>query len=99
LVFSAEFEIFPEVKSTDLTGSTVIKPVCEINEDDINNTIEKIREQRVAWKDKEGAAEEGDKITMDFNGKLDGEPFEGGSAEKFDLVLGKGGFIADFEKA
>lgn len=98
LVFSAEFEVYPEVKSTDLTGATVVKPVCEITEADVDKTIEKIREQRVAWKDKEGASAEGDKITMDFTGKLDGVEFEGGSAEKFDLVLGKGGFIADFEK-
>ena len=98
ITFSAEFEVYPEVKNTDIEGMKIVKPVCEITEADITGTIDKIREQKVEWVESKSASVDGDQLILDFIGKVDGEPFEGGSAEKFNLVLGKGGFIPDFEK-
>ena len=95
--YTATFEVFPEVSRTDLSGLSVERQVCEVSEDDINETIETIRKQRLIWNTAETAAEEGDRVTIDFSGSLNGESFEGGEANDYPVVIGEGMLLKDFE--
>ena len=97
--YTATFEVFPEVMRTDLTGLSIERQVCEVSEDDVNDTIETIRKQRLIWNAVESAAEEGDRVTIDFKGTLNGELFEGGEAKDYPVVIGEGMLLKDFEAA
>ena len=99
LEFVAEFDVFPEILKTNLEGETITNPVCSIGDDNIQNTIDSLRQRQVKWEETEDASADGDKVTIDFVGKIDGEVFEGGEATDFDLVLGSGSMLPDFEAA
>ena len=95
--YKATFEVFPEVTLTDFTAITLEKPVCEINESDIDGMLETIRKQHITWQPVERAAKAEDKVTIDFTGTVDGETFEGGSGTDMTVEIGKGRLIAGFE--
>jgi trigger factor len=105
--FTATFEVFPEVEIGDLASIEVKRPVAELTEADVDDMIERLREQRRRFEAREGrAAEEGDQLRLDFRGFLadeegafadDAEPFEGGSAEGAEIVIGSGRMIPGFE--
>ena len=97
LGYTAIFEVLPEVKVGDLAGQSLTKPVAEVTEADIDDMIEKLRKQRTVWNDVERGAGDGDTVHMDFKGMVDGEVFEGGSAENVPLILGSGSMIEGFE--
>ncbi|MGB0895347.1 MAG: trigger factor [Parashewanella sp.] len=96
-VFVATFEVYPEVELKNLDSITVEKPIAEVNEDDVNNMIETLRKQHATYEVVERAAENDDKVKMNFLGTVDGEEFEGGKAEDFELQLGSGRMIPGFE--
>ncbi|MEF2072370.1 trigger factor [Consotaella aegiceratis] len=95
--FTLSYEALPtfELKETD--GIAVERPVVEIPDEEVEEQVKRIAENARTYEPKEGPAEEGDRVTMDFVGKIDGEPFEGGAAENSNLVLGSGQFIPGFE--
>ena len=95
--FSVTYEVFPEFELTELSGKAVDKELAEIQEKDIDTTIERMRDQHATWSIVDRAAKNGDKIVMDFTGRVDGELFEGGAAENFELTLGSGQMIPGFE--
>lgn len=95
--YTATFEVFPEVPKTDLSGLSIERQTCEVTDDDVNDTIETIRKQRLIWNPVESDAQEGDRVTIDFKGTLEGEPFEGGQAEDYAVVIGQGMLLKDFE--
>ena len=99
--FEALFEVFPEVKLGDLASAEVQKVSVEVGEDAIDRTLEILRKQRrsFAQRAKDAAAEDGDRVTVDFAGKIDGEPFEGGKAEDFAFVIAEGQMPKEFEDA
>ena len=97
LEYTAVFEVYPEFEPAPCSDLEIEKPVTEISDQDVDDTIQSIREQRIRWKEKKGAAEDGDQLVLDFVGSIDGEPFEGGKAEDFKLVLGAGRMIEGFE--
>ncbi len=97
LQYTAVFEVYPEFELAPCSEIKIEKPVTEISQQDIDDTIESIRKQRIRWEEKQGPAADGDQIVMDFTGTIDDEPFEGGKAEDFQLVLGAGRMIAGFE--
>jgi len=97
LGYTATFEIMPEVKVADLSDQSVTRPVAEVLESDIDAMVEKLRTQRTTWNDVDRGANDGDTVYMDFKGMIDGEAFEGGSAENTPLVLGSGSMIEGFE--
>ncbi|MDR9497728.1 MAG: trigger factor [Hydrogenovibrio sp.] len=99
IVYTARFEVFPEVTLPDFAKLKVEKIASEITDKDVDKMIDKLREQQAAWKPANGnkKAREGDQVIMDFVGKKDGEPFEGGSAEDVPLELGSGRMIPGFE--
>jgi trigger factor len=101
LAFDAVFEVYPEVKIADLTGVEVEKFTAEVSDAAIDKTIEILRKQRRTFNQRamDAAAQDGDRVTCDFEGKIDGEPFAGGKAEDFQFLLGEGQMLKEFEDA
>jgi trigger factor len=97
LEYKANIEVFPEIELKSLDQITVSKPVVEIVESDVDEMIEKVREQHGEWSEKGDAAAKGDQLTMDFVGTIEGEAFEGGTAEDFDILIGSGQLVPGFE--
>ncbi|RMG35465.1 MAG: trigger factor [Gammaproteobacteria bacterium] len=97
LSYTATFQVMPEVELADLAGKEVTRPVAEVTDADVDEMIEKLRSQRQTWEPVERAAQDGDRVIIDFKGYVDGEAFDGGSAEDVPLVLGSGSMIEGFE--
>ena len=87
----------PEVELGKYTGYELGKDAAEVNEDEVNASIEALRKQNATVAPKDGQAEKGDIVVMDFEGFVDGVPFDGGKAENHELELGSGQFIPGFE--
>jgi trigger factor len=98
LTYTAVFEVYPEVELKGLDKIKVTEPVAEVAEGDIDTMVDNLRKQRADWKAVSRKAADGDQVTIDFTGTLKGEVFEGGSAENFNVVLGDGAMLPDFEK-
>lgn len=97
-VYSVEFEVFPEIELKDLESIEVVKPIVTVKDEDVDNMLETLCKQQAEWKDKEGEVAAEDRVTVDFNGSIDGEEFEGGKAEDFVLAMGQGRMIPGFEE-
>jgi trigger factor len=97
--FSATFEIYPEVKVGDLGAATVERPQVTVDDAAVDKTIEILRKQRTRYEPAERAARDGDRLTVDFNGTIDGAEFPGGKAENFVFTLGEGRMLPEFEAA
>jgi trigger factor len=99
--FDAVFEVFPEVKLGDMSGAEVVKLSAEVSDAAIDKTIDILRKQRrtFAQRPMESAAQDGDRVTIDFEGKIDGETFPGGKAEAFQFLVGEGQMLKEFEDA
>lgn len=95
--FTATFEIYPEVAVGDLSSALIEKPVVEVGESEIDKTIEVLRKQRAVFEVVNRAAADGDQVKMDYQGSIDGEPFEGGSAQGSVVQLGEGRLLPAFE--
>lgn len=95
--FVATFEVYPEIQVQGLDKISVVRPNAEIQDADVDNMIERLREQRAQFEEVDRACETGDQVNIDFLGTKDGEAFEGGTAEGQDLVLGSGSMIPGFE--
>jgi len=101
LAFDATFEVYPDVQIGDLATAEVEKVQAEVTEAAIDKTLDILRKQRRTFAQRaaaEGAAEE-DRVTIDFEGKIDGEPFQGGKAEAFQFIIGEGQMLEQFDKA
>jgi len=98
LSYTAIFEVYPEFDLKGLNNIKIEQPEAEVADTDIDTMIENLRKQRADWSAVERKAADGDQVTLDFDGTLKGEVFEGGSAKDFKLVLGDGSMLADFEK-
>lgn len=99
--FDATFEVYPEVKLGDLAAAEVQRVRCEVDDAAIDRTIGILRKQRRSFAQRpaaEGAAES-DRVTIDFEGKIDGEAFAGGKAEGFAFIIGEGQMLEQFDKA
>jgi trigger factor len=98
LTYTAVFEVYPEFELKGLAKIKVQQPETTIQDADIDTMMENLRKQRASWSAVERKAADGDQVTLDFTGTLKGEPFEGGTAEAFPVVLGEGAMLPDFEK-
>ena len=96
---SATFEVYPEVVIGDLSGEGVTRTVFNLDDSDVEETIQTLRKQRVEYKAVDRAAQNEDQVRIDFSGVLDGKLFEGGAAKDFAVVLGAGRMLPDFENA
>tara|TARA_R110001592_G_scaffold33091_1_gene115152 strand:+ start:225 stop:1532 length:1308 start_codon:yes stop_codon:yes gene_type:complete len=97
LKFEATFEVYPEVELKDLEKITVEHPDVEVTDTDLDEMFETLQKQHQTWKENKRKTKKGDKLTLDFTGRIDGEEFEGGKAEAFELELGAGRMIPGFE--
>lgn len=97
VVFTATFEVYPEVELKGLENIKVEKPVVEISEKDVDNMVEVLRKQQATWAESTEAAKAEDRVTIDFVGSIDGVEFDGGKASDFVLAMGQGRMIPGFE--
>jgi len=98
LAFTMRYEVLPEIVVGDVASIAVEEPFVEVSDEEVDAEVKRLADSMRPFEAKEGAAADGDKVTIDFVGKLDGEPFENGSAEGADLVLGSNQFIPGFEE-
>ncbi len=99
LEFSATFEIYPEVKLGDVSAKPIERPQVAVSDAEVDKTIEILRKQRARFVAARRAAQDGDRLIVDFDGTIAGQPFEGGKADDFALVLGQGRMLPEFETA
>ena len=101
IAFDAIFEVFPEVKIGNLTEVEVERVSAEVTDEAIDKTLDILRKQRrtFAQRAKDAPAQDGDRVTVDFEGKIDGEAFAGGKAEDFQFLVGEGQMLKEFEDA
>ena len=101
LAFDATFEVYPEVALADLSQLEVERVSSEVTEAAIDRTVDILRKQRRTFAQRPAAdgAEETDRVTIDFEGKIDGEPFSGGKADAFQFIIGEGQMLEQFDKA
>jgi trigger factor len=98
LAYTLSFEVLPKFELMDFSKVALEKPVAEVTEADIDQSIDRVRASKLRYPPKDGAAETGDRLIIDFTGSIDGKPFEGGSTEDAPIVLGGGNFIPGFEE-
>lgn len=100
LAFSMSYEILPPIELVDFSKLNLVRLVADVEDSAVDDALKQIAERNVSYTaDPAGVAANQDKVKIDFVGKIDGEVFEGGSAEGVDLVLGQGSFIPGFEDA
>jgi trigger factor len=101
MAFDATFEVYPEVKLGDLAAAQIERVTAEVTDEAIDRTVEILRKQRRTFAQRPAAegAEEADRVTIDFEGKIDGEPFQGGKAAAFQFIIGEGQMLEQFDKA
>ncbi|HOL65111.1 MAG TPA: trigger factor [Accumulibacter sp.] len=97
--FTAVFEVFPELELGDFSDVTIERPLLTVSAAEVDGTIEVLRKQRVRYEVVDRPAANGDQVCIDFVGKKDGEPFQGGQGQDYRFVLGEGRMLADFEAA
>jgi len=96
--YTATVEVYPEIELQGLDTLSIERPVVEIQDTDVELIIENMRHQKSTWESATRKARVGDRVTIDFVGKIDGEEFAGGKAESTPVVLGEGRMLPDFEK-
>ncbi len=97
--FRATFEIYPEIGAIDCAGLSVQRAVCPVGPAEVEKTLDVMRRQRGSFVPADRAARDGDRVTVDFRGTIDGAAFEGGSATAFPFELGRGRMLPEFETA
>jgi trigger factor len=98
LSFHMRYEVLPEITVGDVASIAIEQPFVEVTDEEVDGELTRLAESMRPFEAKDGPAADGDKVTIDFVGKLDGEAFENGSAEDADLVLGSNQFIPGFEE-
>ena len=98
LRYTATFEVLPQIELKDLGAIQLIRPTASVGEADIDAMIASLRQQRPDWMEVTRGCKDGDRITIDFEGRIGGEAFEGGKSENLVIVLGAGRLLPDFEQ-
>src|SRR5690606_34524106 len=86
--FSLSYEVIPPIELKDPTGIKVTRPVYDVPEEEVEEQVRRVADSVRTYEPKDGKAENGDKVTIDYVGRIDGEPFEGGTAEDSEVVIG-----------
>ncbi len=95
--FSMSYEVIPNIEVKEIGSIKLTRPIVDIGEDEVEEQVQRVAESARSYETKDGKAESGDRVTMDYVGKIDGEAFEGGADTDANLVLGSGTFIPGFE--
>jgi trigger factor len=98
LRYTATFEVYPRIELRDLKSIRLTRPTASVTDGDVDTMIESLRQQRPNWTDVDRGCQDGDRITIDFEGRIGGEPFDGGKSENVVAVLGSGRLLPDFEQ-
>lgn len=98
LEYTAVFEVYPDLTDLRLSGLKVERKQCQISDEDVDRTLDSLARQHSTWNRVERAAQKGDRVTVDYEGKIDGEVFEGGSGKGMPVVIGFGSLIPGFEE-
>ena len=98
LEYTMSFEVLPKIELADLKSIALEKEVAEPAGEDVQKQIERLMQANAPYEAKDGPAEPGDRLTIDFKGSIGGEPFEGGTGEDAFVVIGSGRFIPGFEE-
>lgn len=96
--FSLDYEVLPPIEEKDLSSLKISRLVYDVPEEEVTEQVERVADSARSYEPKKGKAANGDRVTFDYLGKIDGEAFEGGAAEDSDLVLGSNQFIPGFEE-
>lgn len=99
LNFTATFEVYPTIALGDVSGQSVERPALAVTDAEVDQTLEVLRKQRVAYKEVQRAAQTDDRIVIDFVGRKDGVEFSGGKADNHAMTVGAGAMLPDFETA
>jgi trigger factor len=99
LKYRAIFEVFPEIELKGVEGLAVVRPAAEVTEADVDAMVQNLREQRPRFESVDRESREGDRVTMDFEGEIDGQAFEGSKGDDVAVLLGGGRMLKDFEAA
>lgn len=97
VTLTVAYELLPDVPEVDFSAIELEKMVVEVEDSAVNDALDRLAADAVSYETAEKSAEEKDQVVIDFLGKMDGEPFDGGAAEDFPLVLGSGQFVPGFE--
>jgi trigger factor len=97
--FSAVFEVYPEVKLGDLSSVKITRPLAQVTPADVDNTLDILRKQQMRYENVSRPATQGDRVIVDFTGRIDGVEFPGGKAHDFAITLGEGRMLPEFETA
>ena len=95
--YTATFEVYPEIEKLELESIEIEKPRVEITDGDFDAMLQKLREQRKTWKETKAAAKTGYQVMVDFEGRIDGELFEGGAGKDMAIEIGAGQMLPEFE--
>lgn len=98
LEYTATFEVYPDLSDLTLAGLEIERTLCEISDEDVDTTLESLRRQRMEWNKIDDEAKEGNRVTLDFAGSVDGEPFAGGEGKAMPVVIGSGSLVPGFEE-
>ena len=96
--YRATFEVYPDITLNPTEAISVERPKIEVSDSDVDEMVAKIRDQQADWQEVERKSVAGDRVVIDFFGKVDGEPFEGGEGKEVPVVVGEGHVIEDFDK-
>ncbi|MBI5277260.1 MAG: trigger factor [Burkholderiales bacterium] len=101
VAFDAVFEVYPEVKIGELEGAEIERLSADVTDEAIDKTVDILRKQRRTYqlRKQDEPAQDGDRVTVDFEGKIDGETFQGGKADDFQFTVGEGQMLKEFEDA
>ena len=97
-VYTIEFEVFPEISVSSLAGLTIDQISAKVSKEDEEKSLQDLQDRATEYKSVKRKSKEGDRLIIDFEGLLEGESFEGGAAEGFEIILGKGAMIDGFEQ-
>jgi trigger factor len=97
LEYVATFEVFPTIGRLNIKGHKIEKPVCSVEKDDIDRTIETLRRQHTEWEIEEAPAQSGDRLLINYLGTIEGEPFKGGESSDHSVILGQNSLLPEFE--
>jgi len=98
LVYTIEFEVYPEIKLNSLSKLKIDQVTSKVTKEDEERALQDLQDRSTEYKSVKRKSKEGDRLIIDFEGLMDGESFEGGAAEGFEIILGRGTMIEGFEK-
>ena len=98
LIYTIEFEVYPEIKLNSLSSLKIEQVTSKVTEEDEERALQDLQDRSTEYKSVKRKSKEGDRLVIDFEGLMDGDPFEGGAAEGFEIILGRGAMIEGFEQ-